>query len=247
MLWVGTGNGIVRIQDGQVQADHDLPGADVWDVLIDRKGRMWVATLGGVFVKEGAEFKPFGLVGQDQQHSFDFAPHMVYDIHEARDGALWFGTDGCGVVRWDGAEQTAWTTGQGLASNAICKVFEAPGGDFWFGTADNGASHFDGGVFSTHLRNSEHTDYNGWGRIFGIAADGNGNVWFGRSSAGGGVWRYDGVDWQLLGVKDGLGDGGVIEVSSDRDGKVWVGTTAGVFWFDGRGFRNLKRPESIRS
>ena len=58
----------------------------------------------------------------------------------ARDGALWFGTEG-GVSRFDGESWTTYTTEDGLASNDVWSIAMTPDGALWFG-ARGGISRY---------------------------------------------------------------------------------------------------------
>jgi len=258
-LWFATGGGLCRYDgasfsslldyaDGVAAGGLGAHGGhlDLWDVHRDRRGDLWIASLGGVFRLEGARFRRFPLTAQATAHRAEFTPDMVYCVFEDRDGALWFGTDGVGAVRWDGETQRAFTTADGLCSNHVCRIVQGPRGDFWFGTSDGGVSHYDGERFSTHLRNDTFSEHNGWGRFLGILVDRTGAIWLGRASPGGGVYRYDGQRFDYLSTGHGLGDGGVIGLGEDRRGRIWVGSTSGVFCFDGTRFVNVTREPPTR-
>ncbi len=257
VLWIGTTGGI-STYDGEsftTLTDYgDTPitygftkegnHRDIWDTLKDRQGNWWIATVDGVFRYDGTSFAPFPLPVVGTEQSSDFHPKMVYDIFEDKDGALWFGTDGAGAVRYDGNAMTVYTAqGNGLCSNRICTILQDSRGDFWFGSADGGVSRYDGTSFTTHLRSATFSKHSGWGRVMAILEDRAGHVWFGVASVGGGVYRYDGEAFRYFSTDDGLGNGGVPSIREDRSGRLWFGTTAGVFRLDGEGFVNFTKDE----
>ncbi len=253
-LWFATWGGLSRY-DGEhftTLTDYALDAItysfteegdhrDLWDVMRDGQGRLWIATLDGAFVHDGETFVRFPLEALAQPHDFEFSSNMVYSVFEDRDGALWFSTDGAGVVRYDGETQTTFTEADGLASDHVSLVVQDESATYWLGTSNGGVGRFDGSEFTTHLRNPVFSIHNGWGRFLGVLVDSRGAVWFGRSSPGGGVYRHDGDGFELLSTEAGLGEGAIIGVSEDRSGRLWVGSTTGVFRFDGERFVELTR------
>ena len=215
---------------------------DIWDVHIDRNDDLWIATLDGVFKHDGEEFVRFPMPVLAPKEKSEFAPSMVYCIYEDREGDLWFGTDGAGVVRYDGEKTVVYTMkANGLSSDNVCEILQDSRGDFWFGTSNGGLSKFDGKAFTTHLRNKEFSEHTGWGRFMSIHEDRNGDVWFGVSQQGGGVYRYDGNSFEYMSTDKGLGAGGVPSIREDRSGNMWFGTTTGVYHFDGERFINFTK------
>ncbi|HVS18745.1 MAG TPA: two-component regulator propeller domain-containing protein [Planctomycetota bacterium] len=214
---------------------------DVWDILKDSMGDLWIATCDGVFRHDGTAFVPFPLPVIAGKPSFEFTPKMVYCIYEDRDGVLWFGTDGAGAVSYDGTDMVVYTAEDGLCSDRICTILQDGRGDFWFGTSGGGVSRYDGSTFTTHLRSATFSEHTGWGRFMDILEDRAGNVWFGVSASGGGIYRFDGQDFRFFSKAEGLGEGGVPSLSEDRSGNLWLGTTAGVYRFDGDRFVNFTR------
>ena len=255
VLWIATTGGVstydgesfTTLTDyGDLSSTYTFTEAgdhrDVWEVMMDRHGTLWITTMDGVFRWEDQAFVRFPLPVIGTQQSSEFHPKMVYSIYEDREGALWFGTDGAGAVRYDGTSMTVYTAEEhGLCSDRVCTILQDSRGDFWFGTSDGGVSRFDGETFTTHLRSETFSKHTGWGRFMGIHEDRAGNLWFGVSSAGGGVHRYDGEGFRLFTDADGLGGGGVPSIREDRSGEVWFGTTAGVYRFDGERFVRFVR------
>ncbi len=53
---------------------------------------------------------------------------------------MWLGTDGGGVVRYDGKEFKTFTTREGLAHDVVKAIAEDQQGRLWFGTQGGGVS-----------------------------------------------------------------------------------------------------------
>ena len=258
VLWFGTSGGVSKY-DGRsfetVTAYERYEGMnsasgfagrgahrDIWDLMRDRHGTFWITTLDGVFRHDGKSFTHFPLPVRGTKENYQFSPTMVYSIFEDDDGDLWFGTDGAGVVRYDGTDFTVYTVKEhGLASDRVCGFLQDAQGNYWICTADGGVSRFDGHSFTTHLRNTEFSESMGWGRFMGELKASDGRLWFGAAGPVRGAYRYDGTEFRFFSEKDGLGDGHIPSITEDSRGDVWFGTTAGVYRSDGETFVNVTR------
>src|SRR5688572_28854033 len=61
-----------------------------------------------------------------------------------------------------------------------------------------------------------------------------GNIWF--STAGNGVFRFDGRSFTNFTTKDGLSDNGVSDIIQDKAGNIVFATSKGICTFDGKTF-----------
>lgn len=256
-IWIATTGGVSVFEDGELSSrvdygDHQAPTTfaphgdhrDVWELLFDRAGTLWITTANGVFFLQGSTFVAYPLPVEAAPGRFEFTPEMVYTIFEDTDGSLWFGTDGAGAVHVAEGGTTVYTpTEHGLASDRVSAILRDRRGTLWFGTAGGGVSRFDGSTFTTHLRSATHSPHSGWGRYFSILEDRAGDIWFGVGSMGGGVHRFDGERFHHYNSAHGLGTGGVPSLREDRDGRLWLGTTSGVYRYDGERFAHFGRAE----
>ncbi len=157
----------------------------------------------------------------------DGLPHnRVSSIVQDREGALWFGTEGAGVCRYDGDTYTTFTEQDGLANNRVRAVFQDREGALWFGTS-NGVNRYDGERFTIFNRRDGLAQFD----IQSIYQDRKGTLWFGHF--GHGVTRYDGETFAILNHIDGLASGDVWSIFQDREGALWFGTKGGVSRYDG--------------
>ena len=104
------------IEDGLI--DHQ-----VTDLLLDRAGNLWIATLSGLSCFDGNVF-----------HNFTTADGLPSDhircLFEDRQGHLWLGTDG-GVARYDGQY---FQTIKSPHIGSVSQILEDRGGNFYLGT-----------------------------------------------------------------------------------------------------------------
>lgn len=141
-LWVGTQGGLTRF-DGKnfktfnQQSNDAFKASDVRALEWTPDGDLWIGTYGGgAVLMQGRNFQSFtkeqGLLS-----------NVVYDIHQAVDGSIWFATDR-GLSQLRNGEFKSWTVDQGLAANRILDIAEDDLGNLWFSSLTNGISYFDG-------------------------------------------------------------------------------------------------------
>jgi len=96
------------------------------DLIEDRKGRLWIATLGGISCFDGRRFRSFTTEdGLPSNH--------VRCACEDRQGHLWFGTN-AGVAHYDGqAFQTIYSPHIG----PTLRIVQARDGSFWLATVSS--------------------------------------------------------------------------------------------------------------
>lgn len=121
-----------------------LPMNSVMSLERDANGFLWVGAQDGVAYFDGRNWRTVVIPNRT-------ISNYVYDILAARDGALWFGTDGGGLHRFAGGEWRTLDTGNGLISNHIRKLHETVDENgrsiIWIGTRD-GLSRYNGETFS---------------------------------------------------------------------------------------------------
>lgn len=185
-----------------------------------------------------------------------FSPLVVLAMLEDRDGNIWFGTDGEGTHRWDGASFTSYTTKEGLGGNMVCSIAQDRNGRVWIGSDGGGVSRLEGRAVRTFTTEDGLTS----DRVWEIREDRAGNMWF--STLGAGACRWDGEAFRPFGVAQGLSvnefpcecgsgftfgtchgpsGGHVQEIFEDRDGVLWFGCSGGLFRLEGERLVNVTR------
>ncbi len=74
-------------------------------------------------------------------------------------------------------------------------------------------------------------------QVYALFEDSRGYVWMG--TRGGGVCRYDGLNFKTYTVRDGLPSNYISCISEDAEHRLWIGTSNGLSVFDGEKFTNF--------
>src|SRR5262249_39369309 len=69
---------------------------------------------------------------------------------EDREGALWIGTSGSGLLRFRDGKFAQYTTAHGLSSDRITAVYQDREGSIWAGTIDNGLNRASRQIITTY-------------------------------------------------------------------------------------------------
>src|ERR1700754_4525062 len=80
-------------------------------------------------------------------------------------------------------------------------------------------------------------------QVYAVCEDRRGYLWCG--TRGGGLSRFDGVNFTTLTEEDGLINNYVRCLLEDRSGRLWVGTDQGVSLYDGRSFVNFSKQNKL--
>jgi signal transduction histidine kinase/ligand-binding sensor domain-containing protein len=139
----------------------------------------------------------------------------VQSIIQTRDGYLWIGTEE-GLARFDGVRFEIFNKlGGQLPGNYVYCLFEDSKGALWIGT-DGGLVRYYDGTFETI---GKHVGLLG-ALVTGMGEDREGTVWVSASLK---LYRYQAGSFTCFDPLNDLKDcGGVVDVTVDRTGVVWV-------------------------
>ena len=235
-LWVGTytnGVMVLDIESGNLSQHmrtddpHSLDNPSCYAVYTDKRGQVWVGTMGGVSLYDRTKktFEP--VVKTDA---------MVIDIDEDQQGNLWVSTQSNGLWRYNIKDKHATPyrhddkDGHSLPDNQVNCTLVDESGRVWIGTLgglcryDTGKGHFEQIRLEVPTRN-----------IVGIIED-NGALWL---STDRGIVKYEprqasaaqpsGENVQRFTLHDGLVSeqfqpNSVLKAS---DGRIYFGSTSG--------------------
>lgn len=188
---------------------------------------LWIGTTGGLLRFDGSKFLLF-----DRSNTPELKADSVFSLLVSRDGSLWIGTEGGGLVRYRGGRFREYGARDGLSDEFVRALFEDRGGTVWVGT-DNGLLRFSHGRLVRVDGRGEIPAM----AVHSITQDDAGGLWVGGSRL---LRLYQGqVREYSLGGSGSLDR--VKSILETRDGTVWVGTVSGLERLsrEGHGFERV--------
>ena len=175
-VWLATEGGLARFADGEWRNwDHaDGLGAPYETVVADIEFRNDPAQFSSHHAQQKQEQ---GLEGVTVAYN----PNYIVALAIGDDGAVWAGTWGAGLSRFDGERWTTFTVRDGLPGNHVFALKTDAAGGLWVGTS-RGLARYDGEAFTVY----DTTDGLYSDPVFALALDENGGAWVG--SFGGVAW-----------------------------------------------------------
>jgi ligand-binding sensor domain-containing protein/signal transduction histidine kinase len=220
-LIVGTGDGVFWFDaDGKyhhISTEQGLSSAFVLSLCMDREGNLWVGTDGGGLnrVKRKIFQAPEGA-----------RTGVVQSVSQDATGGLWMAFNGAGASYWITNSAQDFAT-IGRYPNAWTVLADSKQ-QVWVGTRDEGLFQFQ----TNHFERAPGSEILN-GQIFALFEDHSGRIWAGAQN---GLARWDGKDWKMLTMRDGLSENIVRAIAEDGDGNLWIGTEGGGlnFFKDGK-------------
>ncbi len=175
---------------------------------------LWIGTSGGLVRFDGARFVVF-----DRGNTPEIRENSIFCLTVSRDGSLWAGTDGGGLLRYQKGGFRAYAVSDGLTNGFVRAVYEDREGTLWAGTDD--------GLFKLSGERFIRTDGNG--RIPALAVhdireDHAGRLWVGGSRLVM-IQESECKEFLLEGYPSATRVKSILETN---DGTVWVGTVSGL-------------------
>ncbi|MBM3738693.1 MAG: response regulator [Acidobacteria bacterium] len=216
-LWVRSASRVLAMVPGRTEFEtrtSRLPPAGLTgSVVVTREGELFTNAGGGIARHTESSWELFNS-------ERGFPADGVHCILEDRDGSLWFGTRGAGLVRWLGRGRwEGWTSAEGLGADGVRAVLRSRSGDMWVGT-DRGLAHR-GADGQWRLRFEGNS-------VQAIAESPDGSLWV--SLYGAGLLRWDPKKGtgQRYGRESGVSPN-TRGVAVDHAGSVWLAAQDGLF------------------
>jgi len=226
-LWIGASGDLAHWSNGKLETFPDTRGR-VLDIRPDSAGNVWMLRS-----RQGADAGPLCRISGHESHCFDpgkghpckYASALAIDA----DDTLWLGGTG-GLCRFrDGRFSTflADELGTNSALAGIVALAMDPQRALWIGAFRQTGSLTGLGRFrdGTYTR-PEVEEFDTHHPVVALMYDGHGALWVGTNDDG--IYRIWNGKAQHFGSADGLSSDGVISFFEDREGDVWVATSAGI-------------------
>jgi len=250
-IWIGSEAGLC-LYDGksfakiQIPLPKNLPPNKnqnyrnsrhwVFSIMQAKSGKLWFATVDGVYIYDGKSFTPFII--DEAAGGYMSTNNNAEHILEDKAGNIWFGGRGVkGVYRYDGTSvinitlkelSTFRSDSVRTGHNWAWPQLQDKNGNIWFSNW-GGVYRYDGKSFTSFTKK----DGLSGDMVARIIEDKKGNLWFG----GAGLSRYDGKSFTRFTTKDELPNLGVWSILEDTNGNLWVGTReTGLYLYDGKTF-----------
>ena len=183
-------------------------------VRVDERGWLWL-THRGVMVHDGQEWHPFSASLPDIDFS---ATRLTY---EDREGNIWIGLWGGGLIFCDPTSIRRYTEADGLPDREIRHLGEDHEGRMWIGTMGGMACMEEGQICPVETGEI----------VSAIVVDGQGQVWSGGSA--GKVYKWEGQTPREIAVVADPHPEEIAGLCEDGQGRIWVGTSEGrVGWIE---------------
>lgn len=201
------------------QTDEGLPHNLVRAITQTADGYLWVGTRLGLARFDGMHFTVF-----DSHNTPALRTPNVSALAVARDGSLWVGTYGGGLIHLKDGVFSRLTQTNGLVGNEISALAPAKDGSLWIGTT-TGLSHYEKGKFTNYTR-KEGLAFN---IIRAVSEDAEGNIWI---ATGEGLNRLKNGAIENLTTTIGLPYNSVRALYLDKAGKLWIGWNSGIVGYE---------------
>ncbi len=200
--------------------EEGLPQSNVYCILQDRNGYLWLGTDGGGITRfDGINFKTFnkkkGLAG-----------NVVRCIMEDRKGYLWIGTDE-GVSMYDGLRFLTINKDDSLKGSTVLALYEDSRNRIWAATDDGGINKITlFGNDSVVVESYSVDEGLGSPAVFDIYEDKNQRLWLATLHEGISILTFtdDTLSVKILSGGYDIPDNNILCLEEDNEGNLWCGT-----------------------
>jgi len=197
------------------RVEEGLPEDTVQAFAQTPDGYLWIGTNGGLARFDGTHFAVY-----NSDNTPVFRENSVHCLTVARDGSLWIGMEGSGLIHLSHGEFRVWAAADGLTDMFVHAVAEDRAGTLWIGTNNGFFRLAQGRVLRIDGTNGIPSL-----AVNAIQEDPSGRIWIGGSrlmSIDKGVFKEHELPGELSRNR-------IKSLAVTRDGDIWVGTVSGLY------------------
>jgi ligand-binding sensor domain-containing protein len=176
---------------------------------------------------------------------FEQLSAFVRRIFQDQAGNLWFGTNGDGVIRYDGDALEYFSIDEGFGGAAVRGIVQDREGHVWFGT-ERGLTRYDGASFTNYTEQDGLVSNDVWSLVL----DSKGLMWIGTLQ---GVSRFDGAQFTPFALPEsepdptrGVTSSRIVHcIMEDSRGQMWFATNGGAYIYDGTSLTSISEQDGL--
>lgn len=214
--------------------DNGLPSDEVFDVIQDRKGRLWIALRGGVQMMDPKSGRRKFLEGFMTTPGIN---HKVLTLLEDSRGCIWIGSNYEGLFRYDPEKEVldrivyySESPSEAGRTSRITRLMEDDRHRIWISTFNGIFIHDPRTGNSRRLQEGFPDHYIGED----LCMDASGMIW---AATHAGLYQLtsEGQVHRSFLSHEVLPGSDIYRIRIDPSGGIWVGAEQGLFWLDKEG------------
>jgi PAS domain S-box-containing protein len=224
VLWATADTGLWRWKPGQPK-QYEAPGR-LGDLVTAADGQLLIGVrAGGLHQFVGDRIESYTI--RSAAGSGERIPDQVVKSNKLlreREGNIWIGTDGLGLLRVENGKADAYSSATGLSGDIACSLFEDREGNIWF-ASEKGLDRFRRlSVPTLRIKKGPSSEI-----TRSVLASTDGSIWVAASE---GLTRWKDGRMEYFRGNKGLPDIGGQSLYQDSRGRIWVSTYSGLAYFE---------------
>jgi PAS domain S-box-containing protein len=206
---------------------NGLPYNRIGAITQTDDGFLWLGTENGLARFDGYGFERFSIPNRDGWHN-----SRVACLRASSHGGVWFGLDAGTFGYFDGNSHFQSVAGEWVADQTYIKgIVEESDGSLWV-AGISGLTGLPGG------KTNQPIQHNQYGQLQSMYEDPQHRLWFGGSEKG--LFYLESGQVKPF-PDDGLLNANITALTTDGEGRLWVGTSVGLRCYD----RSFKRNDLL--